>query len=571
VAVGLLLDTLRQLKEPELAATGAPQAELAAQEEALAGRFLIFNRVPEHVSLVPPIDWDQDPFDSPSWQAQLHMLKFLGILFRAAEAGTSSALPQALEIGLDWILSNHPGTTDNPRAWGDKIVGDRAPFLAYLLRMAGAQEILTEPDATELLNSVVEHGNWLGDDDNYNFGSNHGLMQDVGLVRLTTYIPFADEAGKWRSHAVARFVDSLRLHTSAEDGVYLEHSPAYHVMIANIILKLRRLGVSSPDLDALHTQMQETARWLVKPDGSLAPVGDTDPMPAPKWAQTRAATTHGLRVFPSGGFGAVREGQAYLLLSAGYHSKAHKQADDLSFVLHDRGVDIIGEAGKYGYLPSDPGRIYALSGWGHNVLLVDDQDAPWKKSDPYGSGIRAGGSGSGWYALLAVNPMLETRGVQHERTLLFRPGQGLIVIDRVSAPDNHVYTRLLHLASGLEAQVNGNGVEFAGENARGRILDHSDVSVSTSLVQGQLEPAVRGWTFPGYRAWEAVPTVEFKAEARDAPFAKALTYGDVGFNVTDVATTSEGIRITVSSDGASESLSIQQSGTSLSIEPADVR
>ena len=41
---------------------------------------------------------------------------------------------------------------------------------------------------------------------------------------------------------------------------------------------------------------------------------------------------------------------SYLAQQAGFHSRTHKQADDLSFIWYDRGTEILIDAGRYGYL-----------------------------------------------------------------------------------------------------------------------------------------------------------------------------------------------------------------------------
>src|SRR5699024_7670644 len=73
-----------------------------------------------------------------------------------------------------------------------------------------------------------------------------------------------------------------------------------------------------------------------------------------------------MKVFSDGGYAFVRSPRpqspgdigksGYLALSAAFHSRAHKHADDLNLVWYDKGQQILTDSGRYGYgelLPPD--------------------------------------------------------------------------------------------------------------------------------------------------------------------------------------------------------------------------
>src|SRR5699024_10821018 len=57
----------------------------------------------------------------------------------------------------------------------------------------------------------------------------------------------------------------------------------------------------------------------------------------------------------------------WLHFKAGYQSKSHKHADDLSLCLYLEGNDILIDSGKYSYKISDPMREYIISPAAHST------------------------------------------------------------------------------------------------------------------------------------------------------------------------------------------------------------
>lgn len=98
---------------------------------------------------------------------------------------------------------------------------------------------------------------------------------------------------------------------------------------------------------------------------------------------------------------------SYLAQTAGFHSRAHKHADDASFVWQDKGCAILTDAGRYGYIGktaphselwsdghwySDPMRVHMECTCAHNALEFDGRNYQRHKAGPYGSGPPAGRS-----------------------------------------------------------------------------------------------------------------------------------------------------------------------------------
>jgi hypothetical protein len=485
------------------------------------------------VDLVPPVDWRMDPFDNQSWRFWLHAMQHLDVPLRIYEREDDlEALAKARDLMLDWVAANPiGGDTTGDFAWYDMGVGLRAGFLGYVWRECRRRDLLDAEQESQLTDSLHVHARWLSDDANYKPDSNHGLFEDAGLYVMGVYAAELEESAEWRQFAENRFLETLARHVSFYEGVHKEHSPGYHFYVRDLVKRLNEQGgIGGERISELVSKLDATAGWMVLPDGRMTPFGDTDLEEAPAFAR-KAAGEEGTRVFRRGGYAFVRRDGSYLGFTAGYHSLAHKHADELSWCLFENGHLIVGEAGRYGYRDEeDPARIYARASHGHNVLIVDDESFSWRDQAPYGSGILASGEGDGWFAVLGRNPLLG--GVDHRRLLLYRPGELVVIVDRVEARGEHTIDRRLHFGPDLRASKSDGGVVAKDEEGRAiaTLFDASDVPVEISLARGVEEPRMDGWTFP--RDLTKVPS--------DAVTLRSTISS--GFLVHGVATTAEAPR-----------------------------
>jgi hypothetical protein len=465
------------------------------------------------VNISPPIDWQMD--GPPSFQAHLHSLFFFDILLKLyVNDRDRDALEFARRAALDWIRSNPlDGSDVSVYAWNDKATGDRAPYLAFLLRAAAHNGDLSDADALRLMTSLHEHGRALADETRYASGTNHGLFQDQGLLLLAKYMaPLFPDAEAWHAVALERLRANINAHVSSSDKLWLEHSVAYHIVIVNLLYRLKRWQlIDDRELDLVADEMADAAGWLVAPDGNLAQIGDTDLRSAPAWAAASAASKDGLKMFGDGGWVVVKRDASYLITAASFHSTVHKHADELSFELIERGRRIVVDTGFFAYDSKDPHRRYARSLEAHNGLMVDGGYAI-SRLEPYGSGIVTATGADGWYTIEATNPLVEIQGVRHMRIYRYRPDEILVVEDTVMADEPHTYTRYFHLGPGID--VDGTELRAASGEALGT-LENESPEGTRRIVKGQRDP-MQGWTFPAHR--EAIPinTVIYETKAANA-------------------------------------------------------
>jgi Heparinase II/III-like protein/Heparinase II/III N-terminus len=521
---------------PSDTSIAVPTVSPSTIEDARARRFEVFG--PKPVELSDPVDWHLDPLDAERFRQNLHKLRFLDPLISSYMAtGNTDDLGLATAIGLDWVRNNPRGKRDTPQeAWTDKVVGDRAPYLAYLLRAGACEGLLAPADQSDLLASMDQHGRVLAAERNYT-PDNHGLFVDLGLARLTSFLPFLEQSPEWRTLARDRFETTLRKRLS--QGVWLEHSSAYQFLAIRPLDSMLNVLGSDDELTGLRDEMRAAGAWFVRPDGEMTQFGDSNLEPVPDWALGQGA---GARAFFGAGFAFVRQpgpdGQAgYLAVTNGFHNTTHKHADELSFELYDRGVPIVNDTGLY---HKDPGEIrdFVLSNRAHSGLAVDGLDLPIADGNlAYGSGLTAAGEGDGWYAIEGRNVLLKPQGVSHSRLFLYRPGVALVIADDLGSDLAHTYTRYLQLHPDIEL---GEGDDVAIQiNAPGFGGAIYDVPGDNPAVRSQArdqEAPLQGLTSPDFREWLPRWTLAFVNTGATETRALTIALDDNALRATGATT-----------------------------------
>jgi hypothetical protein len=324
-----------------------------------------------------------------------------------------------------------------------------------------------------LLECVVRHQAELLADRTFNANTNHGFYVAAGQLAFARRLSAFPGMAEVTAQGTARMRVMARGQFAA-DGGHREHSPGYHRMVLASFLGVRDAGLlTDPDVLTRLRRAEDALGWFVLPNGEIAQVGDTgadrlrfpeatsaSPTTAFQLSGGHAGTpdTRRLKVLPEAGYAIVRSPQptgtedhedaGYLLLAGGFHSRAHKHADDLSIIWFDRRREILVDAGRYGYvhelLPPDhplrrrgfyysaPERQYVESTRAHNTAEADGLDHRRLGRRPYGSAISGARERDGHFQIRAV---VNHGTWRHRREVVFRPGRWMLVTDVVTGLD----------------------------------------------------------------------------------------------------------------------------------------
>jgi hypothetical protein len=484
--------------------------------------------VPTH--LEPPIDWGADPIGSSVYRRALTELIWLDPLIYAYAANHDlAAFLDAKAIVLDFVARHPRVDRSSADVWERKRAGDRLIRIVYLLRVGACEHMLSGHQSKLLLKAARQHARFLFAEPNTPLRTNHDLVQDLGLMAVGRYLPFLETAQQWYENGNRRFKSGIAQLVDPVTGVHLEHTASYQMLSVDRVQSYLDLAIDpAPGMQTLLGLMREVASWFVMPDGTLAPFGDTPfGLPAPPYALDDSDQDVGLSPTRRSGFAMVKQPGSYLGVTAGYHRPSHKQADELSFELFEDGHRVIVDSGR-----ENPGRgpvgakQFSLSSQAHSTLSVGARSFPLD-GDFYGSALDAQGSGDGWFAIQGHNPLLAPQHVHHRRLFLYKPGVGLVIVERLQGSATHAYSRFFQIAPELHARRSGDLTRLLGAGGFKATIWHGVAPGATSskLFYGQENP-LRGWYAPpGISRLQPRYTLRLRTPTSSATFVETIGIG----------------------------------------------
>jgi hypothetical protein len=466
-----------------------------------------------------PVDWSRQPYEESDEGAFLLNCFFFADPVMAADVSDdlrASLFPSLAALFEDWIEQNprcgHP--SPHKYAWYDHSAAARLVHLTHLLRESTRLGWLDQGQREALAGSAIEHVDYLLADENYEHGHNHGMFSDAALYLAADALTFVLESEEWVAVASARFRETVEQTIETSEGVHLEHSPFYQLVVRAALERFGSRGLlPESELEPLLERMDEATAWMTAPDGTLPTIGDTPAGVEPARAvHEEAARSSGLRAFPRSGYCMVRDGGSYLFVTAAFHSQAHKHADDLSYCLYEQGRLLVGDSGNPGYDYESAARQFCVSPAAHSGIGLDSYT--WI-SDPRGasgSGLLASGSLDDTHAILAENGRIAPDNRTARRLFIYRPGRALAVIDELWAAEEEAVERYLQLSPELSVTVLDSGaVEIAREGSRVAWLapfeEEGGAPDSVSALRGRTSPPMGGLFFPQVDQPEASTTV----------------------------------------------------------------
>lgn len=357
-------------------------------------------------------DWEKDPFGNRSWQWRLNWLSFISYLMAYHRASGDNRVLDFAQEGIQSWLGNYLDTDTNypfEFIWHDHATALRAEQLvlfAYYCREYAPDWAKKNEKFLAYLEQALEvHGQWLVRDDFYSEHTNHGLEQARVLLLLGTVFN-GKQATEWRRTAIHRISSELDFSFTRE-GVHVENSPAYHIFVFKVfsgIIKdypAEMLGDLAEQFDQFSAKALEFVTHILRPDGKLPPIGDTEQLPTsdayremfgdmPEYQHLRYALTNGKqgevppklnRVYPLSGYAIFRDRWPdaknyhlafHIIAKVGCLSRYHHQQDEGHISVYAGGEDWLIDSGMYNYINKDPIRRYMRGRPGHNVPLISD-------------------------------------------------------------------------------------------------------------------------------------------------------------------------------------------------------
>lgn len=427
------------------------------------------------VAIPEDFAWEDITEAERTWQMHMHSWEFMLPLLDAWRVtGSDHYLLWCVQRALRWGQTFTHIDTDS-MAWYDMALAYRSVALQGLIRAAAGCPQVPDHEIQQLLLMALRQrdAHWM--DYSFNARSNHGYYAAVSQLVLARTLDQLPGMQALRSQAEAR----VRIMTASQfnpDGGHAEHSPDYHRMLLTSFEGAIRVGaIDDPEVLQLIGEAAEILGWMVLPNGLILQMGDSPERkmndgrssysPTTQWVFSNGATGQkpqsNTKWLPKTGYAFVRNIHAsdpegvrgsYLALTAGFHSRTHKQCDDQSLVWFEAGQEILVDGGRYGYgallaadsplrvdgfYYTDPIRQYMESCAAHSTVSVDGQ-LHNRRRTPYGSGLNAVEElEDGSYRIISHVPQT---GWSSQRTVTYRPGHSLVIDDHIRAEDDVSHT-----------------------------------------------------------------------------------------------------------------------------------
>lgn len=452
----------------------------------------------------------QDPLDGDSPQ--------LGLIFSEAERW----------VQFYGYYASSGSMTPHTRymVWHDTAAAIRLNIMAYALLRAAPLTAYDNVRYERLFRAMLDHYLLLCADHFFVKNYNHGLLQILGLLAFTHMWPGISGSCGARSTAAKR-LRNLLSHMVGPDGIVREHSTEYH---AELLPLLRHIEVFLTDKDslcflqALLASIGSALAHFIRPDGSMAPIGDTPPHISSAIRSDAAIACEmatglpSLAVFPHSGYAFVRVCRdanaahtSWLAMYGAFHSLTHKHCDDLAFMWSEGGQNILVDSGQqYGYEGvlysgqlwdkgfyfSAPNIVYSESVHAHNAVEINGETYS-RRVPPYGTLPLSGGQLSKTHWFL-TGRWQRPEGFLQTRKLIFSPARWLLILDditpvSVEAGQETAFSQWFHFDASIDITHFDHDSACAMLPDKRQLYCHSFSGGEISVHKGEFSPRLQGW------------------------------------------------------------------------------
>jgi hypothetical protein len=310
-------------------------------------------------------------------------------------------------------------------------------------------------------------------------------------------------------------------------------------------------------MDKIIAQMIHFIKYIVKPNGEIAQVGDTGIESIRNYSAFLNPFAHldnELKslldsgefnpisdielAFPKEGYAVIRNfnnsklsfgNSLYLFFIAAAHKgRGHKHYDDLSFILSYGGHELLTDPGLYAY-KNDQYRSYMVSSSAHNTVLVDG-----KNFKGWNTTFENFYSDSSYTVICASHRNYP--GLEHRRWLTYIQPNIIIIKDELNpylfgnSSKNesaiHKFEQLFHTSNDISIKDidRGKEVYFMAPQYKQpvmRILQLFNEPIKSNFYRGNIKP-VQGWTTKEYGVLDPADVVGFEKSGSNAVFITAI-------------------------------------------------
>ncbi|MGG5152596.1 heparinase II/III family protein, partial [Alcaligenes aquatilis] len=320
-----------------------------------------------------------------NWWWQLQALPFLNWYINSYELQSDEEKERFYKFCLasirNWLVKTKE--SESPLAWHDHATAFRVRNIVNWLVFCEIKGLnkgrLTEK--VQLTSVIFDHLDWLTEDRNFSFHTNHGF--DQAMIVLTVSLMFDGvEFDSYKKINRNRLKEEIS-YAFTDEGVHKENSPGYQKFMLSRLKQLNIFSLLgdeeiSSSVELYLKKAESFLKAITLPNGYLPLVGDTRLETGLLETQDEVDSRYkGYAVFDYSKSGYMvikgkdgKEKEFYILLKNCHQSNYHRHDDDMMvFVFYDGDV-VLGDAGLYNHQEKDIRRVNVRSFLGHSVPYI---------------------------------------------------------------------------------------------------------------------------------------------------------------------------------------------------------
>ncbi|QDK19136.1 hypothetical protein ES815_12805 [Leclercia adecarboxylata] len=329
-------------------------------------------------------DWKTVEQDR-NWWWQLQALPFLNWFTNSFEIQSKEEQLIYFSICLDalqcWI-EHAKENKESPLVWHDHAAAYRVRNITNWLLFCQVVNLplINDTRSTHLASLIIEHLEWLKQDNNYSQYTNHGF--DQAMISLTIGLMFSYEGFNEYSQLNRQRLKEELTFAFTDEGVHKENSPGYQKMMLGRLKQLRTLTpLGEKEISELGEKYiinaENFLRAITLPNGYLPMIGDTRgndsglPYLQNNDIDILDYTNSGYVIIR----GRILDKDIHIVFKACHMSHYHRHDDDLSIHLYFDGKIILADGGLGSHNEKDIERITLRAYSAHNSPYFTDTPA----------------------------------------------------------------------------------------------------------------------------------------------------------------------------------------------------
>ncbi|MCF7813687.1 MAG: heparinase II/III family protein [Candidatus Cloacimonetes bacterium] len=307
---------------------------------------------------------------SNSHELYIHSLFIVWDLYYAYQfTSNEEYIEKGKDIISSWISNNNRWRpTKNPYIWNDHSTSERTILILYFWDYIKNKNFSDSRFDKSIENYCNQAAKYLANPQNYIYFHNHGIFEDIALLLISYHILDDKKAAFYENLSKKRFMEQIE-YAFSDNSIHLENSPGYHFVVTDLAQFYLDLAGEKTELTNslknIIIAAQKMKALLLMPDGTLPPIGDTNP--DDKIEGTNLLSDLMIADSLAGCF-IVSTSDQYLLARSTGISKVHSHDDPLSFVYYNEGALIIDDTGFLNYKGNTEQR-YTKSYLAHNGVF----------------------------------------------------------------------------------------------------------------------------------------------------------------------------------------------------------